>query len=470
MYAVVCSQSTHKGWTKALKTLLLKYESKWPDRVKEVIYVDGDIFSALPQLSKLKPTYTCFLAHHSECNKKFVQNIHKLTREIDHTTPYTDTIWGVLTGWEEDDCLCILQQEPLTINRVTGNCPIPLEKFSSGVSYSEIEQSVAWRKIANGEVGQESCPADVTESFILTIGAARSEEKGVDMIITSAHASESELNLGYCFSSGKLSCSDGHIHGQSLDGRLHRLSCQHNTPKVLSAAGNCLMGHIRDRDSMALAWMHSAGVSQMVGYVVPTWYGYGGWGVHKYFFNNPGRMTFAEAYFANQQSLLAKLESLKTPKPVVVEKHEDVYKKKFGAENIDDTHSHDLSGLSYDEDTTVFYGDPAWEARLALKPELWDYSSTVTALKPSGEEGWDESWSYWEFTVETLRPGRWDCLVADDKTTSPGRPPIYVFPSRASKAKLINGDGIVTCSFVMMVLQGSFVAGQFHRVLFATQI
>lgn len=31
----------------------------------------------------------------------------------------------------------------------------------------------------------------------------------------------------------------------------------------------------------ALAWMKSANVKQMFGYVVPTWFGFGGW----YYFN-----------------------------------------------------------------------------------------------------------------------------------------------------------------------------------------
>ena len=51
--------------------------------------------------------------------------------------------------------------------------------------------------------------------------------------------------------------------------------------KVYSAAGNCLMGNINSDHCMALAWMRSAGVRQMFGYTVPTWFGFGGWGVHR---------------------------------------------------------------------------------------------------------------------------------------------------------------------------------------------
>ena len=65
--------------------------------------------------------------------------------------------------------------------------------------------------------------------------------------------------------------------------------------KVYSAAGNCLMADINGGRCMALAWLRSAGVRQMVGYIVPTWFGFAGWGVHRYLFGNVGALSFAEA-------------------------------------------------------------------------------------------------------------------------------------------------------------------------------
>ncbi len=69
------------------------------------------------------------------------------------------------------------------------------------------------------------------------------------------------------------------------------------------------MGHIDGPDAMALAFMNSAGVRQMMGYTVPTWYGYGGWGCLDYFVEQPGRYTFVEAFFANQHALIDRLET-----------------------------------------------------------------------------------------------------------------------------------------------------------------
>ncbi len=67
------------------------------------------------------------------------------------------------------------------------------------------------------------------------------------------------------------------------------------------------MGHIDGPDAMALAWMNSGGVRQMIGYTVLTWYGYAGWDCLDYFVEQPGRYTMAEAFFANQQALIHRL-------------------------------------------------------------------------------------------------------------------------------------------------------------------
>ena len=56
------------------------------------------------------------------------------------------------------------------------------------------------------------------------------------------------------------------------------------------------MGNIDGQDAMALAWMNDAGVKQMLGYTVPTWFGYQGWGVLDYFVEQPGRYTLTEAF------------------------------------------------------------------------------------------------------------------------------------------------------------------------------
>ena len=72
-----------------------------------------------------------------------MNEVNRLTRELDLSNPYTDTIWGILTGLTEDD---VLSAQPLIIRRVVANYPVDLEKFKAGVWFSELEQGISYVK------------------------------------------------------------------------------------------------------------------------------------------------------------------------------------------------------------------------------------------------------------------------------------------------------------------------------------
>lgn len=469
MYAVVCSEGTKSIWPNALEKLQRKYEAKWPGKVHMVVY-SGKVVECLPGLANLKPSYTCFLVHHSECTREFVQEVNWLTRELDPSDTYTDTVWGILTGLTEEDVISALRQEPLEVKRVLGNTPVDLEKFQCGVWFSEREQGASFRKLPEQEKAvKEKCPPDTTRLVVEEISRERDIEghEGVDMVVSSGHATERDWNIGYTFKSGQFRCHRGQLYGCELSGR--RIEVKHSgAPKILSAAGNCLMGHISDENCMALGWMHSGGVVQMVGYVVPTWYGYGGWGVHKYFINNPGCMSFAEAFFANQQSLIHELYSkYGSYVGTNLGDHETTYRKCFDTDvSASPQISRECSGLLYDQNNVAFYGDPAWEARLARKVEAYHYTSSLKKLFPDAS---DEGWALWEFEVATVRSGSWDCPVPDDKLTCVGRPPVFVFPARVREARVVEGNAVVTCRFLLLPLSGKYEAGEHHSVVFATR-
>ena len=106
MYAIVCSERTSSLWPNARESLRTKYENRWPGQVHIVTYPeDASVTTALDELSRLKPSFTCFLTHYIECSRKYVQAINGLTRKLDRTNPYTDTVWGILTGLHEQDVL-----------------------------------------------------------------------------------------------------------------------------------------------------------------------------------------------------------------------------------------------------------------------------------------------------------------------------------------------------------------------------
>ena len=472
MYAIVCSEGTKVAWTNAYTKLKAKYEVKWPGKVRTVTYDSGaSVSQCLTALSELKPSYTCFLAPYTECTREYVQLINKLTRELDSSTPYTDTVWGILTGLLEEDVLFALRQEPLQIKKVLGNCPIDLDNFESGVWYSEFKQGVSVRKQTGQEKAvEEACPPDTTALIARHLSDQRdsSKDEGVDMVITSGHATEDDWNVAYAFRGGKFRCNHGQLYGCDVSGVKVDLK-QTRSPKILSAAGNCLMGHISDENCMALGWLHSGSVVQMMGYVVPTWFGYGGWGVHKYFIYNPGMMSFAEAFFANQQSLAYELNSNCTPETGAgssVKDHDAIYQRCFDTEETAaPTLSRDSSGLLYDQNNVAFYGDPAWEARLAPNPTSQHYESKLTQTSQLDRNGW----IHWEYSVVTLKAGQWTCPVPDDKTTAPGRPPVLIFPCRVQAVRLLEGNAIVTCRFLLLPLTGAFQPGEVYRIAFATK-
>ena len=431
-YVIVTSSKTQQLWPRALKALQDKYEGKWPGMVRLVTYdSENGVRNTLEVLRHYSPSYTCFLEHHSLCCKQFVRHINQLIRELDPSTVYGDTVWGILTGYVEEDVLFAVRQPPLTIKRATGNSPMCVKAFQSGLWFSEGEKGIAIRKLPSEQSEQrERCPDDATEAFVRELSAWRDieEDTGVDFIGTSGHASEKDLKMGYKFESGCVCSNKGQLHGRMLNGS--NVAVQRNDcPKVMSAAGNCLMGHISDENCMALAWMHSACVVQMSGYIVPTWFGYGGWGVNNYLCEEPGGMTFSQAFYSNQQALLYTLHT----KP--------------------DKTPHELEGLIHDRDNVVFYGDPAWAASLEEYPCHTKYTHSVVLKGAPPTSG---GWSVWEYCLTTQRSGKWE------------RPPVYVFPTSVSETRLIRGSGIITCRFLLLPLTGEYDAQEKHIVTYQT--
>ena len=449
MYAIILSSESRGKLPNAVACLSAKYEKKWPGRVVFIEH-SGDPISALEELQKLRPSYCCFMAAHSECSKKFVARIHLLTREIDPSNPYYDTVWGILTGLTEEDILFSLQQEPLVIRRVLAGTPVDLSKFESGVWYNEGKKGDAHRRnIGSSEVLREQCPGDASEEIVRELSARRDRERGegVDLVVTSGHATEHHWRIGYSFESGKLvSKEGGRLCGLTLDGKLIPVT-NNRSPKVYSAAGNCLMGHVSDDSCMALSWMHSAGVVQMTGYTDVTWFGYAGWGVHTYLIDNPGSMTFSEAFHANQQSLIARLHR-EYPKALTRE-------ETVGAgEEV----THECSGLLYDQDKLAFYGDPAYEARLLESQESCSYITSMTVLQGANEA--ESEWTVCRLSVHTKCHGKFHCTDPSQDTVTFPRPPVFLLPCMMREVKIVEGEAVANCRSALLPLNGEYLRGK----------
>jgi zinc protease len=412
-YAVVVSGETlnKPDWQKVVRALTAKHGGyvltyQKLDEVKALLTFDGKM-----------PRYVCFVATPAEATREFVAQVHRITRKLDDD-PYTDVIWGILTGYDAANALKIAEQkEPLVIKRAVAGTEIALSACPSGVYFSELEAGKIVRKDNGQSPTTEKGQTDSTKSIADAIA-----EGHTDLFVTSGHATEHDWQIGFSYRNGQFRSKAGQMFG--VDSKGQRFPVNSPNPKAYLAVGNCLMGHIDGPDSMALAHMNSLGICQMIGYTELTWFGYGGWGVLDYFVEQPGRFTLAEAFYANQQSLLHILET----------KHPDLARQEEGRTS--------RNGYLYDRDAVAFYGDPAWSVKMAPGPLSWDQDLTekdgVFTLTVTPKKG-----------ADSFKP------VNTNGSQRGGRPIFAFLPHRVKNVSVIEGSElkpVVTDNFVMVPL------------------
>ncbi len=366
-YCVVVSESTRKDaeWNPVTEALVVRHAA-------EVLTFGHSLKEVLPKLQQRFPRYICFVCQPNEATREFVADVNRLCRQIDDD-PYTDAIWGILTGYDAACALRIAKHsEPLEIHRVAAGTEVELSLCDEGLWYCELNKGKMARKSHGQPVQQETAPADTTKALVDTLNDYKAE-----LFVTSGHATERDWQIGYRYRNGQFRSEKGQLFG--LDTHGQRYPIHSENPKVFLPVGNCLMGHIDGPDAMALAFLNSAGVNQMIGYTVPSWYGYAGWGMLDYFVEQPGRFTLAEAFFANEQALVYRLA---THFPgLATATNDDAEKVMKGsvppAASQAGLNWNDASGLIYDRDTLAFYGDPAWVARMAAGPLAWQQKLEV---------------------------------------------------------------------------------------------
>jgi len=369
-YAIVVSEKTRADaeWEKVVNALVRKHGGT-------VISVKQSIDEALPTLRRQFPRYTCFVATPGEAGRAYVASVHRLTAQLD-ADPYTDTFWGILTGYDAANSLAIAQHaEPLTVRKVASGTEFAMEMVEEGVWYDELVRNKMVRKSRGGKARQLQGPDDTTQALVNTLNVYKA-----DLFITSGHATESNWMIGFRYRNGFFKCRGGQMFGEDTKGA--RIEVDSPNPKVYLPVGNCLMGHINGPNAMALAWMNDVGVKQMLGYTKPTWFGYMGWGVLDTFVEQPGRYTLTEAFFANHHALVHRLVDKATP-------------------------ARDKRGLMYDRDVVAFYGDPKWSARMADAKRAYEqkltgadglYTLTITpnrgkdTFKPINTNGSQRGW------------------------------------------------------------------------------
>ena len=418
-YVVVVSKATHANpdWNRVVAALVKKHAAK-------VLEFEGDVAGVLDQLRMRFPRYTCFVATPKEATGPFVADVHRLTRQLDDD-PYTDTFWGVLTGYSAANALAIARHDkPLTVRKVASGTEIALECVTEGLWYDELVKNKFVRKKPGGQAEQLRGPDDTTEAFAKVLA-----DYQPDLFVTSGHATEGGWQIGFRYRNGFLKSKAGQIFGEDTQQR--RIEINSPNPKVYLPIGNCLMGNINGPDAMALAWMNDVNVMQMIGYTKPTWFGYQGWGVLDYYLEQPGRYTLTEAFFANHHALVQRLGDSRTPR-------------------------RDLNGLKFDRDAVAFYGDPKWSARLA--PGKLAYGQTLTADGGT-------------FTFE-IRPNlgakSFDAVNTNGSQRG-GRPFVAFLKQRVTAVEIIEGRDlhpVITDDFVLVPRPAKCDPDRDYRVKF----
>ena len=457
-YAVVVSKQTYADpqWKAVVEALVKKHDAV-------VIEYEKNLDEAIEPLRMIFPRYACFVAQPDEAGRDFVMSVHRMTRCLD-ADPYTDVMWGIVTGYSAEDALRIAQRnEPLIVRKGAGGTGINLDLFDEGIYYDEGSKASYVEKNAGGPIKKKTGTGDDAQPIAEMLSNLKP-----DLFVTSGHATEHDWQIGYPTGNdkGMFISKAGKMIAVSRN-RKTTTPVESPNPKIYLPWGNCLMGHIIDKDSMALAWMRSAGVHQMYGYIVPTWYGRGGPGTNKYFFSEPGRYTLSESFFFNNQTIVDELEtrfpktarlafnrldtendqSLLNKIAMVLVKEDDDLRKKVEAASRERKQSSELKdnlGLLYDRDVLAFYGDPAWEARMA--PRELPFTQTLSE-----------------------KNGKYMFRIVASADCEPECPPAMLLPHRLENVEVLKGQELsplIADNFIMLMKSGKFKAGETYEVVF----
>jgi zinc protease len=342
--------------------------------------------------------------------------------------------------------------EPLTVRKVASGTEIALDECEQGIWYSELKQGRMMQKEKGAEPQDAHAPPDTTEALVKTLN-----DYQADLFITSGHASERNWQIGYGYRDGQFKCEQGVLFG--LDTKGNRFPVQSKNPKVYLPIGNCLMGHIDGTDAMALAFLNSGGVDQMIGYTVTTWYGYAGWGCLDYFVEQPGRYTFNQAFLANQVALIYRLQSCFTGAAQAEVDGEGNTKSQIQTTEQGRNaglNEMDARGLLNDRDTLAFYGDPAWEARMAKGKTGWNQT-----LKEKG--------GLWTFEVNLNLGAKSFDPVNENGSQRGWRPIMEFLPHRVKEVQVIEGadlNPVITDDFILVPHPRTCDPAKKYRVVF----
>ncbi len=391
-YAIVVAQETlgDAGWRGVVDALQKKHSATvfQPEA--------GGLAGLRGKLADFRPRYVCFVMRPEELAREgrarvqtrdgrsfelplcgvAYRDMAALMASLDDG-PYDDALWAVLTGATPQDALRVVSAGPLTVRRGLSHVGSGwLEWLESGISFSECKKAQMWGKQPGKPSEERVGPDDTTKAFVEELNTGR-----VDMVSTSGHATEHDWQLGFSYRNGQLATplrvarlpltartnyqellnakvargEQAVAHLLGVDTSSQVLEVLADNPKVYFSPGNCRIARVDGKDCMALAWVHN-GALQFFGHVGLQTRSCYAWGVAEYFLALQGRFTFAEAVWLNQQALRWELSQMSDQERI----------QNYTCCRNDTPMP--AEGKFFWE-TTVLYGDPAWEARVKVSTE-----------------------------------------------------------------------------------------------------
>ena len=420
---------------------------------------DGTEAGLLALLKEHKPRYLAIVAEPDTFYAGTVRGINRATRSVDED-PWTDCRWGLITGRTAADALKLANTtEPLVIQRALCTTGIDLGLVDSALVLSDGGKGGFTLKNPGEAPKQDNWSEKKDPAGTVTMFADYWNQNDPQLVVSSSHATQ--FNLEMPFGLGLIASHDGQFHvltqqqrndfakflggamftgaveelGKWIDStKAPTLKLSDSASRVWVACGNCLIGDPRGTDeSMVVTALSSAGFKQFVGYVVPTWFGRGGWGTSGLWQASRGRLSLSEAYFLNQQALIDETITRFPGAEKVNFNSDDIQEGMKKDRNfimgLNQLHAQgmkvekDVVGLIHDRDVIAFWGDPLWEAR-------FDAKRKPHALQSSWKE----------------KDGKWVLTLTANEDYS-GNYPLWL-PKRLNAPKLSKAEGAELDAFV----------------------
>jgi hypothetical protein len=422
-YAIVVSDVTYgdPGWYAVVESLTVKHNGHvftWQDSIGEV----------KNDLSLFRPDYIAFVGQPAtEVNVPFVEKIWDMTRELD-ADPYGDAVWGVVTGYESDDALRIVQNQTLEVKTgLSGTGSSWDGWFYQAITtfeaqYNRIRFKMPDTTIVVDTVCPPRCPDDRCTLLVNYLNngiddtiMGYSLEGEVDYFVTSGHGNVREWQLHYpdVGLEGYFRSFVGQLYGDPYDGP--NLYANSTHPRVYNAMGNCCVGNPSSAHNMPYAWLHTGGAIAVTGYMPVTTYGYMLWGLPGIFMMLQDEFTYAQAFFLNNQQLIF--------------------------DRLNNTPGTDPTGLDYDRNACCYYGDPAADISMyEWRDPYWEQGLEIDS---------GNTWDTLNFWIEA----NYDSVDPGFSGTGGRRHPFAFFPERYDSAHIIDAncyDAVITDNFVLM--------------------